>query len=111
MYENIINQIQNLQELRNKCLEVCGYYGHIDTAIAALEICNNYGLDVTARFISDLRSNGIKTNEDLRNLISNNDILKPKQPIISDEILICPKCSNTLNNGNYCSNCGQKIIK
>ena len=106
-----MNQIQILQELRSKCLEVSGYYGDIDTAIAALQICSTYGMDMTARFISDLRKNGIKDNDDLRQTFNN--AYKAKEVCImkSNNEYKCPICNSKLEEYNtYCKHCGQHLI-
>lgn len=106
-----MNQIQILQELRSKCLEVSGYYGDIDTAIAALQICSTFGMDNSARLLGILNNNGIKTHEDLLNII-NDSTLNKSQRVIEGESgdLICPKCNAKLETKmKHCNECGQKL--
>lgn len=107
----IISQLQTLQELRSKCLEISGYYGDIDTAVAALQICSTFGLDNSARLLGTLNNNGIKTNEDLLNVINDSRLNKSLRVIRneSNEVL-CPNCNSKLDNENkHCSECGQKL--
>lgn len=110
--ENIIvNQIQILQELRSKCLETTGYYGDIDTAIAALQICSTFGMDNTARLLGILNNNGIKTHEDLLKVINDSKLSKLLSVIEneSNEVL-CPNCNGKLNDkSKHCPECGQKL--
>lgn len=106
----IMTQIQLLQELRSKCLDVYGYYCDIDTAMAALQICTPYGLDQTARFISDLRSHGISNNDDLRKLFSNSQKENEMIIIKTDSGYKCPNCNSNLEEYNtYCKHCGQHL--
>lgn len=107
----IINQMQILQELRSKCLETTGYYGDVDTAIAALQICSTFGMDNTARLLGILNNNGIKTHEDLLNVINDSRLNKSLRVIKneSNEVL-CPNCNSKLDGENkHCSECGQKL--
>ena len=111
MEDIIINQMQILQELRSKCLETIGYYGNIDTAVAALQICSTFGMDNTARLLGILNNNGIKTHEDLLNIITDSKLNKSLRVIKneSNEVL-CPNCNSKLDNENkHCSECGQKL--
>lgn len=111
MDQLIINQIQILQELRSKCLEVSGYYGDIDTAIAALQICSTFGMDNSARLLGILNNNGIKTHDELLNVINDSRLNKSLRVIKneSNEVL-CPNCNGKLNNeSKHCSECGQKL--
>lgn len=110
MDEKILEQISVLQDIQSKAVSTAGFYGDISLAIAALQICNTYGIDSTARFISDLKTNGIKTNEELRDILSNISILSERKPFIKDDVYICPHCNIELNNiSKHCGNCGQKI--
>ena len=107
----IINQMQTLQELRSKCLEVTGYYGDIDTAIAALQICSTFGMDNTARLLGILNNNGIKTHEQLIDII-NDSMLNKSLRVFKNESgeVLCPKCNSKLENvTKHCNNCGQKL--
>ena len=111
MNDNIMTQIQCLQEMKNKCIETCGYYGDIDTAIAALQICDTYGLDVTARFISDLRIHDIKTNDKLRDIIQRSSKENEVHVFQDEEKSKCPICRTAIDNDSkYCKNCGQRVI-
>jgi hypothetical protein len=107
----VLNQIQILQELRNKCLETTGYYGDVDTAVAALQICSTFGMDNTARLLGILNNNGIKTHEDLLNVITDSRLNKSLRVIKneSNEVL-CPNSNSKLENQTkHCSECGQKL--
>ena len=111
METSIINQIQILQELKNKCLEISGYYGDIDIAVAALQICSTFGIDNTARLLGILKQNQIKTDEDLLNII-NNSTLNNAQRVIENEFgdILCPKCNTKLETKvKHCNECGQRL--
>lgn len=111
MDQMIITQIQILQELKSKCLEVSGYYGDIDTAIAALQICSTFGMDNSARLLGMLNNNNIHTHEQLQMIISNSTLNNSLRVFKNenDEVL-CPKCNSKLENiTKHCSNCGQKL--
>lgn len=106
-----MNQIQILQELKNKCLEISGYYGDIDIAVTALQICSTFGIDNTARLLGTLKQNGIKTHEDLLNII-NDSTLNNGQRVIENEFgdKLCPKCNAKLETKmKHCNECGQKL--
>lgn len=107
----IINQLQILQELRSKCLETTGYYGDIDTAIAALQICSTFGMDNSARLLGILNNNHIKTHEELLKVINDSSLNKSLRVLKneSNEVL-CPNCNTKLESQTkHCSNCGQKL--
>ena len=106
-----MNQIQILQELKNKCLEIFGYYGDIDIAVAALQICSTFGIDNTARLLGILKQNGIKTHEDLLNII-NDSTLNNARRVIENEFgdKLCPKCNTKLETKvKHCNECGQRL--
>lgn len=112
MEQIILNQIQMLQELRSKCLEVSGFYGDIDTAIAALQICSTFGMDNTARFLGILNNNGVKTHEQLLDII-NDSMLNIAQNVIENNMgdILCPKCNIKLDKkSKHCYECGQKLV-
>ena len=111
MDQLIITQLQILQELRSKCLEISGYYGDIDTAVAALQICSTFGMDNSARLLGILNNNGIKTHEDLQKII-NDSTLNKSLKVFRNESgdNLCPKCNSKLENiTKHCSSCGQKL--
>ena len=111
MEQIIITQLQTLQELKSKCLEVSGYYGDIDTAIAALQICSTFGMDTSARLLGILNNNNILTHEHLLKVISDatlNKSLKVCKNESNDSL--CPKCNSKLENiSKHCPECGQKL--
>lgn len=107
----IMNQIQILQEMKARCIEVCGFYGDIDTAIAALQICSTLGMDNTARLIAILNNNSITNQEHLLKLI-NDSILFNAKKVIENEFgeLQCPSCKEILiRKSKHCDNCGQSL--
>lgn len=111
MEQLIISQIQILQELKSKCLEVTGFYGDIDTAIAALQICSTFGMDNTARILGTLNSNGIKSFDELAKVIEDSKLNNALLVLPNSKLeCLCPKCNTVLyGKSKHCPDCGQKL--
>ena len=111
MDQLIITQLQILQELKSKCLEVTGYYGDIDTAVAALQICSTFGMDNSARLLGILNNNSITTHELLLQVINDATLNKSLKVFRNEsDDVICPKCNSKLDNiTKHCPHCGQKL--
>ena len=111
MDQLIVTQLQVLQELRSKCLEVSGYYGDIDTAVAALQICSTFGMDNSARLLGILNNNGIKTHEQLLNVVNDSTLNKSLRVFKNESVeILFPKCNSKLENiTKQCQICGQKL--
>lgn len=111
MEQLIISQIQILQELKSKCLEVTGFYGDIGTAIAALQICSTFGMDNTARILGTLNSNGIKSFDELAKVIEDSKLNNALLVLPNSKLeCLCPKCNAVLyGKSKHCPDCGQKL--
>ncbi len=107
---SIVNQIRELQEMRSKCISILGSYINLDIAIAALQICENYGLDMTARIISTLKQLNIVDNEELKNKIIKSNKDEPMMVIKNDKNVCCPHCNSIVKEeSKYCNQCGQRL--
>lgn len=113
MDSDIIKQIQQLQEFKHKYITATGQYVDVEKAIAGLQICSTFGLDLTARMISLLKTNNVLTYEDLQKLISFSSILTDRVVIKNvNDTITCPNCNAILDKENkepHCSKCGQKL--
>lgn len=115
MDELITKQIVELQQLQNKASKSYGDYVDINVAIAALQVCNHYGLNETSRIISNLKLSplNIASNDKLNDVLKkcSNFIISAKVKNIEDDKFICPSCNNELksNEFKYCPYCGQNL--
>lgn len=112
---NIAKQMSDLHDLQNKVMNSYGDYKDIAIALAALQICDHYGLDETSKIISNLRLSplDIKDNEKLENILKRcSNFIIPASLINNDDTYKCPTCNNEIDinkDYKYCPYCGQNI--
>lgn len=112
---NIAKQMSDLHDLQNKVMNSYGDYKDIAIALAALQICDRYGLDETSKIISNLRLSplDIKDNEKLENILKRcSNFIIPAPLINNDNTYKCPTCNNEIDinkDYKYCPYCGQNI--
>lgn len=104
-----MKQISDLKNLQDLAIRIGGVYIDIDIALMTLQICNNFGLDMTTQIISDIRLEGVKSINELRQIFEDAKKQKPIDLIKKDNNYVCAICGTEINNEKYCYNCGYKI--